>query len=54
MFNHDARKQNFINGLVNITGWNKENAEKLFTDFAPVFEIKDEIDIVLVKRCALD
>ena len=42
-----ARKELFIQGLVERGGWSAERAEKHFMDFAPKFEIGNEIDFVL-------
>ncbi len=47
MVNLIARKAQFIQGLVNNAGWEKELADEHFTRFAPMFEIGDEIDFVL-------
>ena len=46
MVNLVARKEQFINGLVNKAGWNREWAEEHFMHFAPMFEIGNEIDFV--------
>lgn len=52
MVNLVARKEHFIEGLVDNAGWTKEAAEAHFMNFAPMFEIENEIDFVLseVKR----
>ena len=47
MVNLVARKELFIQGLVERGGWNKEQAEEHFMNFAPLFEIGNEIDFVL-------
>lgn len=47
MVNLSARKEQFIEGLVNNAGWDKEWAEEHFLHFAPMFEIGNEIDFVL-------
>ncbi len=47
MVNLSARKEQFIEGLVNNAGWDKEWAEEHFFHFAPMFEIGNEIDFVL-------
>ena len=39
MVNLMARKDIFINGLVDNAGWDREWAEQHFTQFAPMFEI---------------
>src|SRR5436190_6748167 len=47
MVNLMARKNIFIDGLVENAGWDREWAEQHFTQFAPMFEIGNEIDFVL-------
>jgi carbonic anhydrase len=47
MVNLISRKDQFINGLVDKAGWDREKAEDHFTQFAPMFEIGNEIDFVL-------
>ena len=47
MVNLVARKELFIQGLVERGGWNKQQAEEHFMNFAPLFEIGNEIDFVL-------
>jgi carbonic anhydrase len=47
MVNLILRKTEFINGLVETAGWDKERAEEHFTHFAPMFEIGNEIDFIL-------
>lgn len=47
MVNLFSRKDQFINGLVNRAGWDKEWAEEHFMHFAPIFEIGNEIDFVI-------
>jgi carbonic anhydrase len=47
MVNLISRKAEFINGLVNIAGWEKERAEEHFMHFAPMFEIGSETDFIL-------
>ncbi len=47
MVNLVARKQQFVQGLVDNAGWNAERAEEHFHHFAPMFEIGNEIDFVL-------
>jgi carbonic anhydrase len=50
-----SRKEEFIAGLVENGGWDREQAERHFMSFAPMFEIGDEIDFVTseAKRLAL-
>ena len=47
MVNLVSRKELFIKGLFDNAGWNKESAEEHFNNFAPMFEIGNEIDFVL-------
>lgn len=47
MVNLAARKNEFISGLVGGAGWERERAEDHFMQFAPLFEIGNEIDFVL-------
>jgi carbonic anhydrase len=42
----DSREQ-FIDGLVRNAGWDRESAEQHFAQFAPMFEIGNEVDFVL-------
>jgi carbonic anhydrase len=47
MVNLEARKENFIQGLVDKAGWDREMAEDHFLHFEPMFEIGNEVDFVL-------
>lgn len=47
MVNLASRKDDFINGLVEFAGWEKDRAEEHFSNFAPLFEIDNEIDFTL-------
>lgn len=47
MVNLFARRELFIQGLVENAGWAREWAEQHFTHFAPMFEIGNEIDFLL-------
>lgn len=47
MVNLAARKGTFIEGLVENAGWERDLAEQHFLNFAPLFEIGNEIDFVL-------
>lgn len=47
MVNLISRKRDFINGLVETAGWDKERAEEHFMHFAPMFEIGSETDFIL-------
>lgn len=47
MVNLISRKEQFINGLVEKGGWDREWAEEHFMHFAPMFEIGNEIDFTV-------
>ena len=47
MVNLISRKDQFVKGLVEITDWDKEQAEDHFMHFAPMFEIGNEVDFIL-------
>lgn len=47
MVNLISRKEQFINGLVENAGWEKEWAEEHFMHFAPMYEIGNEIDFAI-------
>ncbi len=47
MVNLVARQSQFIDGLVENAGWDKEWAEEHFRHFAPMFEIGNEVDFTL-------
>ena len=47
MVNLISRKDEFINGLAERAGWEKERAEEHFYHFAPMFEIGNETDFIL-------
>ena len=55
MVNLIGRKQQFIDGLVEASGWDRAQAEDHFLHFAPMFEIGSETDFILseVKRLRL-
>jgi carbonic anhydrase len=46
MVNLAAKRESFINGLVEVAGWEREYAEQHFMHFAPMFEIGNEVDFV--------
>lgn len=46
MVNLFAKREQFITGLVDAAGWDREWAEEHFMHFAPMFEIGNEIDFV--------
>ena len=47
MVNLMARRDLFIQGLVENAGWEQEWAEEHFMHFAPLFEVGNEVDFVL-------
>lgn len=47
MVNLAARREAFVKGLVENAGWDRSTAEEHFMNFAPVFEIGNEIDFVV-------
>lgn len=53
MVNLASKKDQFINGLISNAGWTKEQAEKQFEDYAPMFEIGNEIDFILSETVRL-
>lgn len=47
MVNLVARKELFVRGLVERAGWTPQAAEEHFNNFAPMFELDNEVDFVL-------
>jgi len=47
MVNLQAKRETFLNGLVEHAGWDRETAEQHFIHAAPMFEIGNEVDFVL-------
>jgi carbonic anhydrase len=47
MVNLMSKKDAFIKGLVENAGWNLERATEHFMNFAPMFEIENEIEFLL-------
>lgn len=47
MVNLMSKKEKFISGLVENAGWTEEQAKEHFTNFAPMFEIDNEVDFLL-------
>ena len=47
MVNLISREPDFVKGLMEIAGWEREKAEEHFMHFAPMFEIGNEIDFIL-------
>lgn len=42
-----SRREQFVKGLVENAGWTEEQAEEHFMNYAPLFEIGNEIDFVI-------
>lgn len=53
MVNLAARKDQFIDNLIENGGWTRLQAEAQFMSFAPLFEIGNEIDFVLSEAVRL-
>jgi carbonic anhydrase len=49
MVNLFAKKEMFINGLIDNAGWEREYAEEHFNNFSPIYEIGHEIDFLLTE-----
>ena len=49
MVNLMSRRELFIEGMVEGAGWERPYAEQHFNQFAPMFEIVDEVDFVLAE-----
>ncbi|MBK7259311.1 MAG: carbonic anhydrase [Ignavibacteriae bacterium] len=47
MVNLVARRQLFVDGLVEHAGWTLQAAEEHFNTFAPMFELTNEVDFIL-------
>lgn len=47
MVNLVARKDEFVEGLVKLAGWDHAKAEEHFMHFAPMFEIGNEADFII-------
>lgn len=47
MVNLVSRKREFIDGLIEHAGWDREKAEEHFMHYAPMFEIGNEVDFIL-------
>jgi len=47
MVNLSSKREQFIAGLVDKAGWDRDWAEAHFMHFAPMFEIGNEVDFVL-------
>ncbi|MCX8009990.1 MAG: carbonic anhydrase [Ignavibacteria bacterium] len=46
MVNLISKREQFVEGMMHNAGWTKEKAEEHFMNFAPMFEIENEIDFV--------
>jgi carbonic anhydrase len=53
MVNLAERRELFINGLTVNAGWEKEAAEEHFNQYAPMFEIGNEIDFLVSEAVRL-
>lgn len=53
MVNLVARKQEFIEGLTQVAGWETHKAEEHFIHYAPLFEIGNETDFILSEAIRL-
>lgn len=47
MVNLISRKEQFVEGLIDHAGWDRDQAEDHFMHFAPMFEIGSETDFIL-------
>jgi len=47
MVNLVSRRTEFINGLVETAGWERDRAEEHFMNYAPMFEISNETEFIL-------
>ena len=46
MVNLNSKREQFVQGLVENGGWEKQGAEEHFWHYAPMFEIGSEIEFV--------
>jgi len=53
MVNLESQKDTFVEGMVSRAGWTKEQAEEQFMNYAPMFEIGNEIDFTLSETVRL-
>lgn len=49
MVNLMSKKEQFVQGLVNSAGWSKSRAEEHFINYAPMFEIDNEVEFVVTE-----
>lgn len=54
MVNLVLRKEQFVRGLMDRAGWQRDLAEEHFHHFAPMFEIGNEIDFVLNETSSIE
>jgi carbonic anhydrase len=47
MVNLVSRREQFVEGLCQNAGWDKARAEEHFMNYAPIFEIDNEVDFAL-------
>ncbi len=47
MVNLVSRKNEFVDGLVSVAGWDRDKAEEHFMHYSPMFEIGNELDFIL-------
>jgi carbonic anhydrase len=47
MVNLVSQRERFVEGLCKNAGWDKERAEEHFMNYAPMFEIDNEVDFVV-------
>lgn len=47
MANLTIKKEKFINGLVEVAGWNRERAVEHFVHLSPLYEIDNEIEFII-------
>jgi carbonic anhydrase len=48
-----ARKEQFIQGLVDHAGWSRERAEEHFTNFAPMYEVGNAQEFIISETARL-
>jgi carbonic anhydrase len=49
MVNLFSKKDKFIKGMMEKSGWDKQKSEEYFMTWAPIYEISDEIHFVLLE-----
>lgn len=53
MVNLMSKKDRFVNGLVENAGWDRKRAEEHFMNFAPMFEIDNEVEFLFSETVRL-